>query len=95
MSRSAIKIRVEHNDVFESRGDVLALKHAQSTFGVDEAGVDRLSAAGVLSTSELPKPSGFHLVPADGTVAATTSLSGPFHFLTLDMKKFVNLGVAL
>jgi hypothetical protein len=71
---TTIKIEVECNNVLESYGDILALKHAQETYGVDEIVFGRLKLAGFLSQDNLPKPKDFHLVQANGAVAATAVL---------------------
>jgi len=74
MKNTTIKIEIECNDVLECQGDILALKHSQATYGVDEIVVRRLESAGLLSSAKLPKPAGFRLVQASGVVAATAVL---------------------
>ncbi len=74
MSNTAVKIVIECNDVLKCHGDILALKHSQATYGVDDIVVGRLESAGLLSPNKLPKPAGFCLVQANGAVAATSVL---------------------
>lgn len=67
-------IQVAHGDVLETDADVLVLKHAQATYGVDELVVERLEAIGTDVRSVLPKPGEFRLFDTAGHLAARTVL---------------------
>lgn len=67
-------IQVVHGDALETDADVLVLKHAQATYGVDDLVVGRLEAVGVAVREALPKPGGFRLVETKGHLAARTVL---------------------
>jgi hypothetical protein len=69
MSRSRrIRIEVHEGDVLEFPADVLALKHAQSLYGVDFAVYELLSGSGRKAPS-LPKVNGFKLISTGGLIA--------------------------
>lgn len=69
-----MNIQVYHGDVLETDADVLVLKHAQATYGVDKLVVERLEATGTEVLSMLPKPGGFRLFDTKGHLAARTVL---------------------
>jgi hypothetical protein len=69
-----IALAVEAGDALAWPADVLALKYAQTPFGVDAAVLDRFRAKGVNFAERLPKPSGFYLTPSQGVVNTRTVL---------------------
>lgn len=65
---SRISIGVRHGDALMFKADVLALKYADSLYGVDSAVVRALAAAGVDVEDRLPKCSRFYITPTDGAI---------------------------
>jgi hypothetical protein len=67
-------IRVLQGDALEFAADVLVLKYAQHTYGVDELVIARLDAAGNAVQNKLPKSGDFKLINTAGQLAATCVL---------------------
>jgi len=63
-------IQVAHGDALETVADVLVLKHAQATYGLDELVVERLEASGGGIRNKLPQPGRVRLFETDGRLAA-------------------------
>jgi hypothetical protein len=63
-----ISIEAVHGDVFKSRADVLALKYAQSLYGVDRQVVSRLAKCGTNLEYRLPGIGRTLLVPSENVV---------------------------
>jgi hypothetical protein len=74
MQTHAVAIAVERGDLLAWPADVLALKYAQASCGVEEVVLEKLLAEGDDLSSQLPKLSGFHLTPSQGVVNATAVL---------------------
>jgi hypothetical protein len=74
MAAHGIEIAVETGDALTWPADVLALKYAQSSYGVDEAVLAKFKAKGVDLSEQLPRPSEFYLTPSQGVVNAATVL---------------------
>jgi len=72
MSRSTIRVRIEHDDALEFDADVLVLKHAQQLHGVDEV-VYRALVAGRRRV-QLPKIGQHTIVEAPEAFGATQIL---------------------
>ncbi|MEW6532085.1 MAG: hypothetical protein AB1473_14705 [Thermodesulfobacteriota bacterium] len=69
-----IAVTVEVGDALVFPADVLALKYAQSLYGVDEAVVDRLTSHGQHIIRLLPKISGFRLIECHRAIGARFAL---------------------
>jgi hypothetical protein len=69
-----MNIQVAYGDALQTDADVLVLKYAQSTYGVDELVVERLEEIDSSVRSALPKPGGFQLFETKGQLAARTVL---------------------
>src|SRR5512142_3004574 len=71
-----IGIVVEHGDALAIQADVLALKYANTLYGVDRAVADALVLAGHVPdiTERLPKPSEFYVTTTGGAIAASNVL---------------------
>jgi hypothetical protein len=67
-------IQVVHGDALETDADVLVLKHAQATYGVDEVVVQRLEASGTAVRDLLPKPGAVQLFETRSQLAARAVL---------------------
>ena len=67
-------ITVTYGDALRIDADVLVLKYAQDTYGVDELVVDRLVSAGQLVKARLPKPGACRQFDTGGTLGARTVL---------------------
>ena len=63
-------IQVVHGDALETAADVLVLKHAQATYGVDDHVVHLLDGTIGAVRSVLPKPGAFRLFETKGHLAA-------------------------
>lgn len=63
-------IRVLQGDALELAADVLVLKYAQETYGVDKLVIDRLDATGNALRKTLPKPGAFKLIDTRGQLPA-------------------------
>jgi hypothetical protein len=72
--RRDVYISVENADALTFAADVLALKHAQSLYGVDEAVVALLAVDRPKLRVSLPKPGGFRLFATSGRVGAPSVL---------------------
>lgn len=72
--QTQILISVERGDALDTPCDVLVLKHAQASYGVDAAVVDVLEGAGMPILPALPKPGMSRLVPTQGVFAAKAVL---------------------
>lgn len=68
-----VAFTVEQGDILSRPGDVIALKHADALYGVDEVVYKKMLAAG-REAPRLPKIYGFTLHPTLGTTAATNVL---------------------
>lgn len=71
---SEISIRVEEADALVFPADVLALKYAQSFYGVDAAVAKRFIAKGVDPSSIVPKPWGFRYLPTEGIIHTSNAM---------------------
>jgi hypothetical protein len=69
-----MNIQVTYGDALQTDADVLVLKYAQSTYGVDELVVERLEATDSSVRRALPKPGGFQLFETRGQLGARTVL---------------------
>ena len=69
-----MNIQVTYGDALETDADVLVLKYAQSTYGVDELVVERLEAIDSSVRKALPKPGGFQLFETRGQLGARSVL---------------------
>jgi hypothetical protein len=69
-----MNIQVMYGDALQTDADVLVLKYAQSTYGVDELVVERLEAIDSSVRKALPKAGGFQLFETRGQLAARTVL---------------------
>lgn len=69
-----MNIQVAQGDALETDADVLVLKHAQATYGVDEVVVERLEVTLGGVRSMLPKPGGVRLFETYGHLAARSVL---------------------
>lgn len=65
-----ISIAVQWANALEADCNVLVLKYAQASYGVDATAISMLAEAGNDISLLLPKPDGFRLVPTDGAFAA-------------------------
>lgn len=68
-----MRIQVIQGDILELDADVLVLKHAQATYGVDERVVARLETIGDVRNL-LPAPDGFRVFEAHGHLAARAAM---------------------
>ncbi len=62
-------IRVVHGDALKTEADVLVLKYAQATYGVDEAVVGKFDAIYPSVRNVLPKPGKVLLFETEGHLA--------------------------
>jgi hypothetical protein len=69
-----VRIEVVQGDATTIRADVLALKYAQSRYGLDRLVAERLIAAGHSERVMSPNPGGFRLLPGGNGVAARSVL---------------------
>jgi hypothetical protein len=69
-----IIIAVKTIDALSIDADVLALKYAQSLYGLDRSAVNKLSESGLDITALLPKIDGFRLVDSGGSIGAESVL---------------------
>ena len=69
-----IEFKVVHGDATDCPCDVLAVKHAQSFYGVDELVAQRLAEAGIDTSLLRIEPGGFQVVPSRGAIAAKNVL---------------------
>src|SRR5262245_43723791 len=69
-----MNIQVMHGDALEFDADVLVLKHAQTTDGIDELVVERLEAIGSAVREWLPKAGRVRLFETKGHLAARAVL---------------------
>lgn len=65
-----IRIIIEQGDALAIKADVLALKYANTLFGVDRAVVDALAGHVPGIAERLPKPSEFYVTATDGAIKA-------------------------
>jgi hypothetical protein len=65
---NSVRVEVVAGDVLSTRADVLALKYAQSFYGVDKMVAQRLPDSGLVKIT--PRVGGFRLVPSGGVVTA-------------------------
>jgi hypothetical protein len=70
MDGTLMDIRVVPGDPLELAADVLVLKYAQESYGVDELVMDRLEAVELLNRNILPNPDGSKLIETKGHLAA-------------------------
>ena len=98
MTRKPITIIVECNDILESAGDVLILKYAQQSYGVDREVAMRLKSTGALDPDELPEHGEYHFLNSNGAVDANAVLFvgtvplGDFGYQ--DVREFARLSLA-
>jgi hypothetical protein len=69
-----MNIQVTYGDALQTDADVLVLKYAQSTYGVDELVVERLEEIDSSVRRALPKPGGCQLFETRGQLAARAVL---------------------
>jgi hypothetical protein len=65
-----IDISVEYGDALSTQADVLALKYANSLYGVDRAVIKALKNVFPDIEGRLPRPAGFYFTPSKDTIAA-------------------------
>lgn len=71
---NAVTLEIVQGDVTAFDADVLALKYAQASYGVDDLVASRLEARGVQSSLLRPDIGHHHYLPSMGTVAARAVL---------------------
>jgi hypothetical protein len=69
-ARSVIRIEVVHHDVLQYESEVLALKFAQASYGVDRKVVERVEKAGFHIAGKLPDIGEVLIVPTRGAAIA-------------------------
>jgi hypothetical protein len=93
-----IPIKVVNNDAFAINADVLVLKHAQATMGVDHIAVNRLSKLHTNLRSSLPEYGKFLQVDSFGTIGVKEVLfvgvEQIFEFRYQNIREFAHRALA-